>query len=447
MASNSGLLFINKAIQAEDFNTFARYGLTEESFVSAIDRQTYRFIEEYVDKNGQMPSYAMVADNVPEFTYIPDISDRFEPLARGVNERKLAVEFNRYFEYDFEDLKDDVKGNADELISQMTDDLSQLRLRYSSKRKLGVDLKKDTELYMDEYRKRQDGESFKTWNSFMPFLNDEIGGYSSGNMYVYYGQSGRGKSAIVLRDLLEMAQQGATVLLWSLEMPGYEVLTRLYTMLSAKLGKTTIDVSGEFIPAGFDSRELRNGQLADDFEASFQSMLDEIHEHVDGTIIIRGVDDRDFAQRDVKQLISDIEATNADVVAVDPMYYMQFERNTSKTAGGDASETSKKLRRLAGSQDVVVIAMTQADEDEEKQTDGVRELKLPPRAAVKKTKSLLEDATTLIAIDTDYKQSRGIVGINKGRNGGEGETCELTFLPNYGIIEQVVIESGVFADF
>src|SRR5699024_6156028 len=141
---------------------------------------------EYVDKNGQMPSYAMVADNVPEFTYIPDISDRFEPLARGVNERKLAVEFNRYFEYDFEDLKDDVKGNADELISQMTDDLSQLRLRYSSKRKHGVDLKKDTESYMEEYRKRQDGESFKTWISFVPFLNDEIGGYSSGKMYVYY---------------------------------------------------------------------------------------------------------------------------------------------------------------------------------------------------------------------------------------------------------------------
>src|SRR5699024_7183653 len=98
---------------------------------------------------------------------------------------------------------------------------------------------------------------------------------------------------------------------------------------------------------------------------------------------------------------------SSDVCSSD-LYYMQFERNTSKTAGGDASETSKKLRRLAGSQDVVVIAMTQADEDEEKQTDGVRELKLPPRAAVKKTKSLLEDATTLIAIDTDYRQSRGI---------------------------------------
>src|SRR5699024_7792339 len=135
MASNSGLLLINKAIQAEDTNTIAIHGHTEESFVSAIDRQTYCSIEEYVDKNAQMPSYAMVADNVPEFTYIPDISYRFEPLARGVNERKLAVEFNRYFEHDFEDLKDDVKGNADELISQMTDDLSQLRLRYSSKRK------------------------------------------------------------------------------------------------------------------------------------------------------------------------------------------------------------------------------------------------------------------------------------------------------------------------
>jgi len=229
-------------------------------------------------------------------------------------------------------------------------------------------------------------------------------------------------------------------------MSAYDVLTRLYTMLSAKLKKTNITIEGEKMAAGFDSRELRNGHLSADFERSFTDMLEAINEHVEGNIVIRAVDDLDFNKRDVSQLESDIESVNADVVIVDPMYYMDYEKNTSKTAGGDAAETSKRLRRLAGARNVVVMTMTQADEDEKesKSDSNVRELKFPKRSEVKKTKALLEDAATLIAIDTDYTQSRGIVGINKGRNGGEGTSCELTFIPNYGIIEQLVIDSTMF---
>ena len=94
MSNNSGLLFLNKAIQSEDFNVFARYGIRDESFVSDADMKTYDFIKQYHEDNGEMPSYAMVADNVPEFTYVPDITDKFEPLARGINNRKLGIEFN-----------------------------------------------------------------------------------------------------------------------------------------------------------------------------------------------------------------------------------------------------------------------------------------------------------------------------------------------------------------
>lgn len=446
MANNHGLLFINKAIQAESFNVFARYGIREDSFVSAQERKYYRFIADYYERQGQMPSYALMVDTFDDFVYIPDITDRFEPLAEGIANRKIAVEFNHFFEHDFETLKDETSGNAAELITKLTDGLNDIRLKYTNARSVGIDLKTGTESYLSEYKRRQVGDSFDTWNSFMPYMTEEIGGYTSGNLYVWYGRSGRGKSAIVLREALEIAQQGATVLVWSLEMSAYDVLTRLYTMLSAKLKKTNITIEGEKMAAGFDSRELRNGHLSADFERSFTDMLDAINEHVEGNIVIRAVDDLDFNKRDVSQLESDIESVNADVVIVDPMYYMDYEKNTSKTAGGDAAETSKRLRRLAGARNVVVMTMTQADEDEkESKTDSnVRELKFPKRSEVKKTKALLEDAATLIAIDTDYTQSRGIVGINKGRNGGEGTSCELTFIPNYGIIEQLVIDGDMF---
>ena len=448
MSNNSGLLFLNKAIQSEDFNVFARYGIRDESFVSDADRKTYDFIKQYHEDNGEMPSYAMVADSVPEFTYVPDITDKFEPLARGINNRKLGIEFNEFFNGGkFQEIQEESGGNVETVIQEMNRGLESMRAKYANQRRVGRDLKKGADYYKEEYEKRKAGESAKTWESFMPYFNEEAGGYTAGNMYVFYGRSGRGKSAIVLREALNMAIQGATVLLWSLEMPAYEVMTRLYAQLSAVLEKTSVMINTEMVTAGYDSRMMRNGEMTDELEKDMFDMLSHINDHIEGNIVIRGVDDRDFSKRDVDQLNSDIQSTGADVAIVDPMYYMDYEKNESQTSGGAAAATSVKLRRLAGSQEIVLMALTQAEEDENQSDSEVRELKLPQRKEVKKTKALLEDAAVLVAIDTDYKQSRGILGIQKGRNGGEGSTTELTYLPNYGLIEQLVFDTEEFSVF
>lgn len=97
--------------------------------------------------------------------------------------------------------------------------------------------------------------------------------------------------------------------------------------------------------------------------------------------------------------------------------------------------------------DVVTIAVTQAEEtEEEKDSAGTREIKLPERKHVKKTKQLLEDAVLLIAADTNYLDGRGLVGINKGRNGGEGEEQEIIYLPQYGIIEPLTLDEAALMD-
>ena len=75
--------------------------------------------------------------------------------------------------------------------------------------------------------------------------------------------------------------------------------------------------------------------------------------------------------------------------------------------------------------------MVRDDTDE----DGNRELRPPKRAEIKKTKSVLEDATNTFGIDT--LDGRGIIEIGKGRNGGEGTQVEVLYLPNYGIVRQM----------
>jgi len=127
---------------------------------------------------------------------------------------------------------------------------------------------------------------------------------------------------------------------------------------------------------------------------------------------------------------------------LDPIYYMDYESNTSRTAGGDAAATSKKLRHLAGQTQTVIHVITQADEDKkEKNKDGTRELKAPSRAEIKKTKAVLEDANAVFGIDT--LDGRGIIELGKGRSGGEGDTIEVVYLPNYGIVREM--ETGEVA--
>ena len=93
---------------------------------------------------------------------------------------------------------------------------------------------------------------------------------------------------------------------------------------------------------------------------------------------------------------------------------------------------------------VVTIAITQADEKDTAQSDdGTRELELPQRKDVSKTKQLLQDAYLVIAVDTDYKQGRGLVGLNKGRDGGEGDVVEIVYAPQVGVVREM--ESGELA--
>lgn len=440
--NNHATLFLNKILQTEDFGNFAKFGITEESFVSAADRETYRFIADYHAKYGDMPSYATVADGVQSFVYVPNITDRFEPLVEGINDRKMAVEFNKVFEQDFDRIKRESGGDTGEIISQLTESLSDIRMRYTNTRSVGKSAK-DTEAYLAEYKKRQAGESHKVWKSFMPFVNEESGGYTSASMNIIYARSGRGKSVFAIREALEFAMQGATVLYWALEMDYYSVMTRLYSMLSAKLGKTTITVEGSKMEAGFSARALRTGSLNEDFEASFEEMLAEINEHLPGEVILRGIDDDTFVDRSVKQLEADILSTNSDVAIVDSLYLMTQSQNTSRTAGGDSAATSRDVRLLAGKLDVTVIGITQAEEVDGSDEEN-RELSVPNRKEMKKTKSYLEDSSIAIAFDSNHRQMRAIASIVKARDGGESSERELIFAPGYGLVEQLEFSEDLF---
>lgn len=453
-----GESFLSRLLDDGTTMAIREFGVRREDFATTVEREVFDFITEYASTNrGKTPDYRTVVERFPDFYYREGVTDSYRYLVGELKSyaAKRAVvdmfagnpdERGKPTQPTVEDIINENDGNLaiEDLISR----LESIKMRTSVRDSVGTDLKRDGEKIKAEYERRKAGESYRIWESFLPIINEEAGGYASSNVYVVYGKSGRGKSAITLMEAIHLAMQGANVLIWSMEMGSYELFVRIFTYYSRIIGGIAKrQINGVDMDVGFNSSDLRNGSLNEEFEEKFFDFLAEINELLSGNIIVRGVDDDDFTDRSLRALESDIIQTEADVVVLDPFYYMDYEANTSRKTGGDAENTSKALRRLTGKMDVVTIAVTQAEEtEEEKDSAGTREIKLPERKHVKKTKQLLEDAALLIAADTNYLDGRGLVGINKGRNGGEGKEQEIIYLPQYGIIEPLTLDEAALMD-
>ncbi|MEB3692678.1 DnaB-like helicase C-terminal domain-containing protein [Bacillus amyloliquefaciens] len=465
---NYGTLLISKAIEANDPNALLRFNVSEADFQTQGERKAFRYVMDYAEKHrGQAPTAEMLANEVEDFQPDFSIEASYDYLAKNLKDRAAEREFielmngrmdpetNRQVQepqLEKRFIEAQKSGDMGKFFEWLTGQAESLKMRTNVRNAVGTDIKRDIDKFKIEYENRKAGESFRIWRSKFDFINRAMGGYVSSNVYVIYGKPGRGKSAIALEEVINCAMQGANVLIWSMEMGWYEVLVRLYVSISGEFGIDKNPLEGVDMerdigylgPGGFNSRDVRQGKLSDEFEEGFMEFLDRLNEIIPGNITVRAVDDEDFGSRSLRDLKSDIIETKADVVLVDPFYYLDYEANTSKTAGGDAANTSQKLRRLAGHTKATIFALTQADEDDEKAGDnGERELNLPQRKGVKKTKALLEDAALLIAVDTNAKEGRGLIGLNKGRDGGEGEVAEIIYLPQIGVVKQP--ETGVGA--
>ncbi|MDE1454432.1 DnaB-like helicase C-terminal domain-containing protein, partial [Bacillus paralicheniformis] len=383
---NYGVLMLSKVIEQNDPNALLRFNITAEDLPTEGERKALRYITEYAEKHGgQAPTAEMVANEVPDFQPDFNIEANYDYLAEKLRKQAALREFVDIAEKELPERFSQAQDNPEELFSWLTEKVESLKIRTNVRSSIGTDIKKDTDKFKAEYENRKAGESFRIWRSKFEFINRAMGGYVSSNVYVIYGKSGRGKSAIALEEAINCAMQGANVLIWSMEMGWYEVLVRLYVSISASIGVTKANLDGVDIEAGFNSRDVRQGKLSDEFESGFMEFLDKMNELIPGNIIVRAVDDEDFDSRKLRDLKADILETKADVVLIDPFYYLDYEKNTSKTAGGDAANTSMKLRRLAGQTKTTVFALTQAEEGEGKDADS--ELKLPQRKDVKKTKA------------------------------------------------------------
>lgn len=438
MSLISGEVLLSKIIEENNVEALKKHGIKRTDFQTETEQKTYDFITSYSLEYGEAPSFTAVISSIPEFNFHTDVTDSFDYISKRLKEKKLQADAENYLTK--EALPDWGKVAPEEWINSTTEKLKSLVSENSYSTKVGTDLVADFNDFLAEYDERKAGKSNRAFGSSFESMKKAIGNYITGNMYTWYARSGRGKSFITTKEGIHMAQfEGATLLVWSMEMSKFEWLARAYSIISANEKLINQKIQGAEYLAGFKSNELINGKLSEDDEESFRDFLRTLNEHITGRIIIRGKTDRDFTDRTVDALESDILNTNADVVIVDPFYLLDYERNRDNTTGGAATATSQKLNRVAGSTDTIIFAITQADEvRDDKNDEGDRSLRVPERSEVKKTTALLEDAFLLIGLDTC--DGRFQISLNKGRQGGEDTTFEGVYLPAIGYVREPQFE-------
>jgi replicative DNA helicase len=444
---HSQLLF-SKIIDANDIGILTRYGITERDLPTGGDRQTYRFITEYAEKNrGQAPSFAETVAQCPDFNYTPMVSDGYEYLAKEIKKHSAKVQFAELVNGKLGEQFESV-GQKDifKLFEWLQLEVESIKIGTSVRESIGKTLDEIKVSVKDEYLKRESGKSAKRWLTPFDSLTEEISGWFAGDIYGIMGESGRGKSYLMAKIIDSLLRQGANVLWKSYEVKEFISVARLVSIATA-VDELLLDELGRKV--GIPNRQILTGKLDEVVREQFLTVIETLDSYYPGKLYFQGKSGKELT-RTLDDLERELSTGLVDVVVLDPFYGLAdvYGKNVNKTAGGSAEYAATRFENIIGDYDVVGFYTVQATV-EKKQTDeeGVREIKFPSRDQVKTSKRLLDIATNLIGFDSVAKEGIAGLGIEKGRNGGEDFRLELMALFDYGVLKEFPSGEAVASQF
>ncbi|WP_127506841.1 DnaB-like helicase C-terminal domain-containing protein [Paenibacillus humicus] len=437
---------LSKICDENDAKALTRYGLEREDFASETAKRAYDAIRTYAESNGgQAPSYATLVAEVDGFNYVPAVTDSYEFLARKIKDYSGKAQVARFFNEELPELFE--SGTADSVIDAVHDRLVRIKMGTSVRSVPGRTLDEIAQDFRAEYDRRKAGESFRLWKTPFPTLNAEIGGLYAGDIYGIMAESGRGKTYLAEVIVDELLRQGANVLVKSYEVKAYPWVARLLSVITAREGALEIDDIADKV--GLPNKAMLSGSLEGDVEAYFFEICSALSSYYPGQLYLQAKSDAGLT-RSLDALERELAANpSLDCVVIDAFYNLEdtYGRNANKTAGGAAEQAARRLERIIGENDVVGIYTVQAatERQETDEDTGRRELKLPDRDRMKTTKALLEITTNLFAFDA--VNGLGRIGVEKGRNGGEGFTLDLVALMDYGVLREMPAGAEVASQF
>lgn len=441
---NYGELMLSKVIENNATDVFKTYGIKEHHFQTQVERDAYRFIVEHVRTTRQCPDERLlVASLSGDFTYMPKVADSFEFLAESLKKWSAKVQMAEVIENEISDKFSEL--DADALLEWQIKRLETIREDTQIRKTVGREMSDLARDFREEYEKRKAGISSKMWETPFPKLTEKVSGWGAGEIYGIMAESGRGKSYLSIAIIHSLLSQGATVLVKSYELKSYLWLSRLFSIITASEG--SFEHAQHKIRVGFENRQLLNAKLEEPKEEFLFEMLEQIASYYPGRLILQCKGDKNLT-RTLDELERELQQNpEINAVFLDPFYGLSdvtSGRNANRTAGGAAEEAASRFEILCGEHDVIGFYAVQATVEKSKtDEENQRELKLPKRDQMKTSKRLLDICSLLIAFDS--KPGIAKLGVEKGRNGGEGFEIELLALMDVGVLTEMPSGSVVAA--
>ena len=271
----------------------------------------------------------------------------------------------------------------------------------------------------------QSGSSLIGFSSGFKDLNKQTQGLQRGDLIVVAGRPSMGKTSFAMNIaenfLLNEDVKGG-VLVFSLEMPGESLTTRLLAS-HAKINQQNVR-----------SASLSNEELKRFMDSS--SKLRELPLYIDDSSLLSPMELRARARRVSRQ-----EDHGLSLIVVDYLQLMQLPGSTENRVN-QISEISRSLKALAKELNVPVIALSQLNRAVEQRPN-----KRPMMADLRDSGAIEQDADLILFIYRDevYNEdseegNKAEIIIGKQRNGPIG-TVNLSFLKEFTRFEDFAVDS------
>lgn len=245
-------------------------------------------------------------------------------------------------------------------------------------------------------------------------LDKKTTGLQGGDLVVVAGRPSMGKTSFSM-NLIENAAiaQGLPVAVFSMEMPGGQLTTRMLASLSR-----------------VNSTKLRTGQLTADDWPKLTSAMGILHDkaiYIDDTPALSPLEVRTRARR----LAADHEH-GLGMIMVDYLQLMRGGEGTAENRTLEISNITRSLKALAKELDCPIVVLSQLNRSLEQRPN-----KRPVMSDLRESGAIEQDADVIMFIyrhevyepETDQKGMAEII-IGKQRNGPIG-TVRLTFLGEF----------------
>ena len=271
----------------------------------------------------------------------------------------------------------------------------------------------------------QSGSSLIGFSSGFKDLNKQTQGLQRGDLIIVAGRPSMGKTSFAMNIaenfLLNEDVKGG-VLVFSLEMPGESLTTRLLAS-HAKINQQNVR-----------SASLSNEELKRFMDSS--SKLRELPLYIDDSSLLSPMELRARARRVSRQ-----EEHGLSLIVVDYLQLMQLPGSTENRVN-QISEISRSLKALAKELNVPVIALSQLNRAVEQRPN-----KRPMMADLRDSGAIEQDADLILFIYRDevYNEdseegNKAEIIIGKQRNGPIG-TVNLSFLKEFTRFEDFAVDS------